>query len=76
MAVYTFDQFRSVLSRLGFTRVRSRKHETWRKALAAGTILRVRMSHRHGRDIPRWLFYEMLRQAGIDEEQFQTMLRS
>ena len=75
MASYTFDQFRSVLSRLGFERVRSRKHETWRKNLADGTILRVRISHRHGRDVPKWLFYEMLRQAEIDEETFVTYLK-
>ena len=74
MAVYTFDQFRRVLVRLGFERTRSRKHETWRKVLANGTVLRVRISHRHGRDIPRWLFYEMLRQAGMDEEEFQRLL--
>lgn len=74
MAVYTFDQFRKVLSRLGFERVRSKKHETWRKVLENGVVLRVRISHRHGRDIPRWLFYEMLRQAGTDEEGFRRLL--
>ena len=74
MASYTFKQFRAVLSRLGFEQVRSRKHETWRKILADGTILRVRISHRHGRDIPKWLFYEMLRQAGVDEETFVKYL--
>ncbi len=74
MAVYRFDQFRSVLKILGFVKVRSRKHETWRKVLGNGTILRVRISHKHGRDIPRWLFYEMLRQAGIDEERFRELM--
>lgn len=38
------------------------------------TILRVRISHQHGRDIPRWLFYEMLRQAGLDEASFRKLL--
>jgi len=33
-----------------------------------------RISHRHGKDIPRWLFYEMLRQAGINEERFGELL--
>jgi hypothetical protein len=42
--------------------------------LENGTILRVRISHKHGRDIPRWLFYEMLRQAGIDEEKFRELM--
>lgn len=75
MAAYTFDQFRKVLEKLGFEKVRSRKHETWRKVLPNGSVLRVRISHKHGRDIPRWLFYEMLRQAGIDEERFKGKLK-
>lgn len=74
MAVYRFDQFRKVLRGLGFAKIRSRKHETWRKVLVNGTILRVRISHKHGRDIPRWLFYEMLRQAGINEEKFRELM--
>ena len=74
MAVYTFDQFRRVLTRLGFRRVRSRGHESWQKVLPNGSILRVRISHRHGRDIPRWLFYEMLRQTGITETDFRQAL--
>ena len=75
MASYTFNQFRTVLSRLNFEKIRSKKHETWRKVLPNGTILRVRISHRHKRDIPNWLFYEMLRQAGIDEKEFIRVLR-
>ena len=74
MAVYRFDQFRKVLRVLGFAKIRSRKHATWRKVLVNGTILRVRISHKHGRDIPRWLFYEMLRQAGINEKKFRELM--
>lgn len=74
MAVYTFNQFRKVLSQLRFERIRSRKHETWRKVLENGVILKVRISHQHRRDIPRWLFYEMLRQAGIDEAEFRRLM--
>lgn len=76
MATFTYEEFRKVLSRLGFEKVRSRKHETWRKILPNGVILRVRISHKHGASIPKWLFHEMLRQAGLDEERFQTILRS
>jgi len=74
MASYTYDQFRTVLKRLNFEMVRSRRHETWRKILPNGAILRVRISHKHGRDIPQWLFHEMLRQAGIDKERFIKIL--
>ncbi|MCS6902991.1 MAG: type II toxin-antitoxin system HicA family toxin [Candidatus Bipolaricaulota bacterium] len=74
MASYKFDDFRRVLERAGFTKIPGRKHETWRKVLADGTILRVRLSYQHGRDIPRWLFYEMLRQAGLDEATFRKLL--
>ncbi|MCL4457786.1 MAG: type II toxin-antitoxin system HicA family toxin [Nitrospirae bacterium] len=74
MASYTYEQFRKVLKRLNFENVRSHKHETWRKILPNGTILRVRISHKHGKDIPKWLFYEMLRQAGIDETEFNKIL--
>lgn len=74
MASYTYDQFRTVLNKLNFEMVRSRRHETWRKILPNGAILRVRISHKHGRDIPQWLFHEMLRQAGIDKERFIKIL--
>ncbi len=74
MASYTYDQFRAVLKSLNFTQVRSRKHETWRKVLSNGAILRVRISHKHGKDIPQWLFHEMLRQAGIDKDEFIRIL--
>ncbi len=74
MALYTYDQFRAVLKKLGYEKIRSRKHETWRKILPNGTILRVRISHRHGEDIPNWLFYEMLRQSGIDKNAFARIL--
>ena len=75
MASFTFDQFRVVLTKLGFEKIRSKKHETWRKVLPNKSILRVRISHKHHRDIPKWLFFEMLRQAGIDEEQFLRILK-
>jgi HicA toxin of bacterial toxin-antitoxin, len=74
MASYTYDQFRIVLQSLNFIQVRSRKHETWRKVLPNGVILRVRISHKHGKDIPHWLFHEMLRQAGIDRDEFIRIL--
>ncbi|MDI6751520.1 MAG: hypothetical protein QME07_01490 [bacterium] len=74
MAVYTFDQFRTVLNKLGFEKIRSRKHETWRKILSSGTILRVRIKHKHSQTISKWLFYEMLRQTGIDETAFKEIL--
>jgi predicted RNA binding protein YcfA (HicA-like mRNA interferase family) len=74
MASYKFDDFRRVLERAGFVKVRDRKHETWRKILPDRTILRVRISHQHGRDVPRWLFHEMLRQAGLDEATFRKLL--
>jgi predicted RNA binding protein YcfA (HicA-like mRNA interferase family) len=74
MAIYTFNNFRKVLKKLGFTKHRSRKHESWHKILTNGAILRVRISHQSGKDIPRWLFHEMLRQAGIDEARFKELL--
>ncbi len=74
MASYTYDQFRIVLERMNFEKVRSKKHETWRKILPNGTILRVRISHKHGRDIPQWLFHEMLRQTDIDKDTFIKIL--
>ncbi len=74
MAVFTYDQFRIVLKRLDFHKIRSRKHETWRKTLPNGTILRVRISHKHKKDIPNWLFGEMLRQTVIDKAKFIKIL--
>ena len=75
MASFTFDQFRTVLTRLGFEKIRSKKHETWRKVLFNQAILRVRIRHKHHRDIPKWLFFEMLRQTGIDEDEFLRVLK-
>ena len=49
----TYDEFRVVLKRLDFKLVRSKKHETWQKILSDGIILQVRLSHQHGKDIPK-----------------------
>jgi predicted RNA binding protein YcfA (HicA-like mRNA interferase family) len=76
MATYSYADFRKVLSRLGFVQKRSRKHEQWEKRLPDGRSLRVSLSHQHGQDIPRRLFFKMLRQAGIEsEEEFARILR-
>jgi len=74
MATYNYDEVRYVLSKLGFIKVRSRKHETWEKILENGTILQVRLSHKGKRDIPKGTFKEILRQAGINEELFKEIL--
>lgn len=52
----TYDGFRTLLKRLDFNLVRSKKHETWQKILPDSTILQVRLSHQHGKDIPKALF--------------------
>ncbi|MCS7263615.1 MAG: hypothetical protein NZ805_02140 [Armatimonadetes bacterium] len=49
---YTYDQFRRVLQKSGFTLARSRKHETWVKQTESGLVYRVRISHQHAKDIP------------------------
>jgi CRISPR/Cas system CSM-associated protein Csm2 small subunit len=74
MAVYTYDQFRRVLRKLGFACIRRKKHETWEKVFSDGTVLQVRLSHKGNRDIPKSLFYELLRQAGMGEEIFRESL--
>ncbi len=60
--------------KMDFMLIRTKKHETWRKILTNSDILRVRISHQHGKDIPKWLFHEMLRQAGLDESTFKSLL--
>jgi predicted RNA binding protein YcfA (HicA-like mRNA interferase family) len=65
---------RYVLKNLDFSKVRSKKHETWEKILEDGIILQVRISHKGKRDIPKGTFKEMLRQAGIDEKTFRELL--
>jgi len=74
MAIYTYDDMRYVLKNLDFSKVRSKKHETWEKILEDGIILQVRISHKGKRDIPKGTFKEMLRQAGIDEKTFRDLL--
>ncbi|OQW32518.1 MAG: hypothetical protein A4E20_13720 [Nitrospira sp. SG-bin2] len=72
MASFTYNDFRVVLRRAGFEHLRSEKHETWRKFLPNGSILRVRISHQHKRDILKWLVHEMLRQARLILGEFST----
>ena len=75
MAVYSYNDFRKVLRKLGFQRVRSRKHEIWYRYTETADF-KVAVSHKRGQDILRWLFHEMLRQAGIEsEEEFVRILR-
>ena len=70
----TYNDFRKVLKRCDFTFVRSKKHETWQKILPDGTILQVRLSHHHGKDIAKGLFHKMLKQAHLTEEDFRKLL--
>ncbi|MFH1962378.1 MAG: type II toxin-antitoxin system HicA family toxin [bacterium] len=74
MAIYTYDQMRKVLKGLGFEKIREKKHETWEKILKNKVVLQVRLSHKGKRDIPKSIFYEMLRQAGINEVAFKEVL--
>lgn len=75
MGAYTYDEMRYVLKKIGFQKIRSRKHETWEKILEDGTVLQVRLSHKGKRDIPQGTFKEMLGQAGIDEPSFRRILK-
>lgn len=74
MPAYTYRQVRSVLRKLGFELVRSRKHETWEKILEDGSVLQVRLSHKSGRDVPPGTFAEILRQMGISRETFEKLV--
>lgn len=70
----TYDDFRTVLKQIDFKLVRSKKHEIWQKILPDRTILQVRLSHQHGKDIPKALFHKMLKQSHITEEDFKRLL--
>jgi predicted RNA binding protein YcfA (HicA-like mRNA interferase family) len=74
MATYNYNQLRRSLRRAGFKLARERKHETWEKILETGEILQVRVSHKGHRDIPKGTFHEILRQMGIDEDEFQQLI--
>lgn len=77
MAVYTYGDFRNVLRKLGFQLARTRKHETWVKREKGKPLKIVRVRHKQKKDIPKSLFNEMLKQAGIEsEEEFQRILKS
>jgi len=75
MPTATYREFRAVLQRAGFQLVRTKKHETWEKALPTGEILQVRLSHQIGRDIPTRLFHLMLRQAHLSPAEFFARLQ-
>ncbi len=70
----TYNDFRMVLKRINFKLVRSKKHETWQKILPDGAILQIRLSHQHGKDIPKALVYKLLKQAQLTEEDFRKLL--
>ena len=53
----TYRDFRKVLQKINFVPIRSTKHETWEKINEDGTILRTRVSHQHGKNIPTKLFF-------------------
>jgi predicted RNA binding protein YcfA (HicA-like mRNA interferase family) len=76
MAIYTYNDIRYVLKKIGFKKIRSAKHETWEKILEDGAILQVRLSHKGKRDIPMGTLKEILRQAGIDEILMRKILNS
>ncbi|MCX5862577.1 MAG: type II toxin-antitoxin system HicA family toxin [Deltaproteobacteria bacterium] len=71
---YTYREFHQVLQQVGFKLVRSGKHETWIKEEDGFQVAMVRVSHQHGKDIPRPLFREMLRQAKLTEAGFVKLL--
>ena len=75
MAVYSYNDFRKVLRRLGFEQIRSKKHEIWYRHTEAADF-KVAVSHKRSKDISRWVFHKMLKQAGIEsEEEFVRILR-
>ena len=75
MAIYSYNDFRKVLRKLGFQRIRSKKHEIWYRHTDTDDF-KVVVSHKRGEDMPRWLFHKMLKQAGIkSEEEFVRILR-
>jgi len=75
VTVYSFDDFRKVLKRSGFSLLRRKKHETWQKVLSDGSILQVRISFKFHQDIYPALFAKMLKQAGLSKEEFERFLK-
>ncbi len=75
MAMYTYNDMRFVLKKLGFIKIRSQKHETWEKIVDNENVLQVRLSHKGKRDIPKGTFSDMLKQAGIDKIMFRDLLK-
>jgi len=71
---YTYRDFRLVLERKGFKLIRSSKHETWLLEENKRQVAIVQVSHQYNKDIPKPLFYEMLRQAKLTEAEFKKLL--
>jgi predicted RNA binding protein YcfA (HicA-like mRNA interferase family) len=69
----TYREFRQVLRKAGFQLVRSKKHELWQRVDPDGTIRNVLVKHQRGRDIPKGLLSEMLRQAGLSQDEFERL---
>jgi predicted RNA binding protein YcfA (HicA-like mRNA interferase family) len=75
VTVYSFNDFRKVLKKAGFSLVRRKKHETWQKVLSDGTVLQVRISFKFHQDIYPALFSKMLKQAGLSKQEFESYLK-
>ena len=69
----TYREFRQVLRKAGFQLVRSKMHELWQRVDPDGTVRNVLVKHQHGRDIPKGLLSEMLRQAGLSRDEFERL---
>jgi hypothetical protein len=72
----TWDDYRTVIARNGFTKERSEKHETWILRDSEGRILKsTRVSHGRAEIRDRGFFSRLLKQCGKSRKHFEEVLR-
>jgi len=73
--LYSSDEIASVLLAAGFVFVRQRgSHQIWRREGVGDEDTRMVVLQANRRQIPRGTFRSILRQAGLDEARFLTLL--
>lgn len=71
-----WNDYRKVIGRNGFEKVRSEKHETWIKYDEEGCVLRqTRASHGNAEIADRSFFKSLLKQCGKTEVHFNEVLK-
>lgn len=70
----TFGQLKRYCDKNGWTLIRNTDHWYYEKVLSSGEVLRTRVSHAVGKEIPGHLWKRVLKQLRVTEDEFRKGL--